>query len=188
VNIGYRIVEAERGHLAALPGIELAAATLLAGHAPGSVLDETTEEQTFRQAQHDGRLWVAVSRGAPIGFALVEMLADAHSHLQEIDVLPDEGRRGVGSALLETVLLWARRSGHVQTTLTTFRAPPLNMPFYRKFGFHEIGASEWSAPLARIVAAEAGKGLPQETRCVMRFRHERTSRSSAVPAARSTGG
>lgn len=110
-------------------------------------------------------------RGAPIGFALVDMLGARHSHLQEIDVLPSHGRHGVGTALVATVLQWARRSGHVQTTLTTFRALPWNMPFYRKSGFQEVCPAELSAEQRGIVAAENGKGLLQEHRGVMRCKH-----------------
>ena len=171
MTIRYRIVEAEPKHLAALPSIELAAASLLLPHAPISVLEETTPDEVFRDAQRARRLWVALVRGAPIGFALVEMLGDRHSHLQEMDVSPRHGRQGVGTALVAKVLQWARRSGHGQTTLTTFRALPWNMPFYQKAGFEEICAADWSAELRRIVAAENGRGLLQERRCVMRCRH-----------------
>lgn len=167
----YRIVEAELKHLADLPSIERAAAALLVAHAPPSVLEETTPDEVFREAQRERRLWVALARGAPVGFALVEMLGDGNSHLQEIDVTPRHGRRGVGAALVATVLQWARRSGHAQTTLTSFRALPWNMPFYRKSGFEEICAAEWSAELQHIVASENAKGLLQERRCVMRCRH-----------------
>ena len=168
---GYTIAEAEPEHLAALPSIELAAASLLEPHAPTWVIAETTSDQVFRDAQREGRLWVALVRGTPIGFALVEMLRDDHSHLQEIDVAPLHGRHGVGTALVASVLQWARRSGHAQTTLTTFRALPWNMPFYRKAGFEEVCPAEWSAELRRIVAAEDGRGLLQERRCVMSCRH-----------------
>lgn len=171
IDRGYRIIAAQPEHLPALPSIELAAAGLLAAHAPRSVLEEATPGGVFRKAQCEHRLWVAVADDAPIGFALVTMLGDGHSHLEEIDVAPEHGRRGVGAGLVAAVLKWAHHSGHVQTTLTTFRAPPWNMPFYRRVGFEEVRAAEWSSQLRHIVAAEHARGLLQERRCVMRCRH-----------------
>ena len=39
----------------------------------------------------------------PVGFALVEMLADDLPHLEELDVDPSHGRRGLGTALVRGV-------------------------------------------------------------------------------------
>jgi GNAT superfamily N-acetyltransferase len=168
---GYRVVRAEPDHLAALPDIELAAATLLAGHVPESVLQETTPNAVFRAAQREGRLWVALGPRLPVGFALAVLLAERHSHLAEIDVAPPHGRRGIGRALVAAVLAWASASGHRRTTLTTFRSLPWNMPFYASAGFEEISARGWTAELRAIVAAEAESGLAAERRCVMTFEH-----------------
>jgi GNAT superfamily N-acetyltransferase len=170
VTGGFTIVDAEPEHLPALPRIELAAARLLVPHAPTSVLEETTCHEVFREAQRERRLWVALGGRTPIGFALAEMLGDRSSHLQEMDVAPRHGRQGVGTALVAEVLRWARRSGHAQTTLTTFRAVPWNMPFYRNAGFEEMCEPEWSAELKDIVARENDRGLLKELRCVMRCR------------------
>lgn len=109
MTAGYRIAEAEPEHLAGLRAVELAAASLLVPHASTSVVEETTPDEVFREAQRERRLWVALVRGAPIGFALVEMLGEGRSHLQEIDVAPRHGRQGVGTALVATVLQWARK-------------------------------------------------------------------------------
>ena len=168
---GYTILPAEREHLAALPRIELVAARLLAPYAPRHVLDETTDEETFRQAQRQGKLWIAAAGDGPIGFALVEMLADGHSHLEEMDVLPCRARRGVETALHAKVPECSRHSRHIETTLTTFRAPPWNMPFYLRARFEEIGPEEWSAEVKGVVAAEASRGLWNQGRCVMRYSH-----------------
>ena len=66
------------------------------------------------------------------------MLGVDRPHLEEVDVHPDHGRRGVGTALVRAVCDWVRRSGHAEITLTTFRALPWNMPFYRRLGFEEM--------------------------------------------------
>src|SRR5262249_33454180 len=56
---GYLIVPARPEHLGELTKIELAAARLLSGHAPESVLSETTSQEEFQKALRNGRLWVA---------------------------------------------------------------------------------------------------------------------------------
>jgi GNAT superfamily N-acetyltransferase len=69
-----------------------------------------------------------------VGFALVKMLADDLPHLEEIDVHPSHGRRGLGTALVREVCEWATLRGHVMLTLTTFRAVAWNLPFYARLG------------------------------------------------------
>ena len=56
---GYTIASARSEDLAWLPAIELAAAQLLRGHAPESVLNEVTDSQAFEAAARHGHLWVA---------------------------------------------------------------------------------------------------------------------------------
>jgi ribosomal protein S18 acetylase RimI-like enzyme len=97
---GYSIRSARAEHIPALSAIELVAAQLLKGHAPESVLAETTDERTFADAVRDGRLWVASTGNKPVAFALVRMLADDLPHLEKIDVDPSHGRRGLGTALV----------------------------------------------------------------------------------------
>jgi len=129
---GYSIRSAQAEHIPALSAIELAAAQLLRGHAPESVLAETTDERSFADAARDGRLWVASTGNIPVGFALVKILADDLPHLEEIDVHPSHGRRGLGTALVREVCEWATLCGYVMLTLTTFRAVAWNLPFYAR--------------------------------------------------------
>src|SRR3982751_4346278 len=95
----YRIVHARARDLHLIGAIELAAAKLLEGHAPDTVLNETTREQDLRGAQSQGRLWVALAGDTPVGFAHVEVLEPNAAYLEEIDVHPDHGRRGLGRRL-----------------------------------------------------------------------------------------
>jgi GNAT superfamily N-acetyltransferase len=170
MNPRYTITTALPHHLAALPAIELSAATLLRGHAPESILQEFTPDSDLRPAQEEGRLWVALADGVPVGFALVERGAAGMLHLAEMDVAPAHGRRGLGTALLRTVCAWARGSGFDQVTLTTFREVPWNMPFYARFGFEEIPAAELGPELAAVVQDETERGLDPAGRVVMRYR------------------
>jgi GNAT superfamily N-acetyltransferase len=167
---GYSIQLARSEHILALPAIELEAAQMLRGHAPESVLAENTDESTFADAAHDGRLWVASTGNIPVGFALVKMLADDLPHLEEIDVDPSHGRRGLGTALVRAVCDWAALSGYIMLTLTTFRAVPWNLPFYARLGFEEIPRETLRPELAAVVSEEAHRGLDPNTRAVMGYR------------------
>jgi GNAT superfamily N-acetyltransferase len=169
----YTIELARPEHLDALAGIERSAATLLAGYVPAAVLEETTSRSALQQAQQDGRLWVALSHDAPVGFALVEMLSDDLPHLQEMDVSPEHGRRGLGTALLRAVTDWVSRSPYREITLTTFRSLPWNMPFYSRFGFEEIPAEELRPELRDVVRQESLRGLDPLQRVVMKWYKKR---------------
>ena len=166
----YTIAIARRQDVPLLAGIERAAGQLLRGVAPQSVLDETTGEADLREAQAGGRLWVALFGDTPVGFALVEMLATDLPHLEEVDVRPDHARRGLGTALVQAVCEWARRSRYSQITLTTFRAVPWNEPFYARLGFEELPAGELGPQLVAIVADETRRGLDPDRRVVMTYR------------------
>ena len=56
----YRITTARAGDLRFLAAIELAAARLLAGYAPKTVLKGGTADANLQAARRDGRLWVAL--------------------------------------------------------------------------------------------------------------------------------
>jgi GNAT superfamily N-acetyltransferase len=166
----YVIALATLEHLDALPQIELEAAALLRGHAPASVLEETTPLHEFALAQREGRLWVALDGATPVGFAHVVMLTDGHPHLEELDVAPNHGRRGLGTALLCEVLAWVASVGHEELTLTTFRDVPWNMPFYARHGFVETVIDNLRPELDAIVRNEANRGLDRGRRVVMSHR------------------
>jgi GNAT superfamily N-acetyltransferase len=152
-----------------LPDVERDAATLFAGYGlPASILEETTPLGELRHAAEHGRLWVARGDdGAAVGFALVE-LVDGAPHLEEVDVRPSSGRRGLGRALVEAVLAWARAAGHDAVTLTTFREVAWNAPFYARLGFRPVAEDALGPGLAAVVADETARGLDPARRVVMR--------------------
>lgn len=164
----YTITYARQEDLPRLAAIELAAANLLAGHAPDSVLRETSSLFELRYAQTQGRLWVALVNDVPVGFAHVEVLEPLGAHLKEIDVHPDHGRRGIGTSLVTAVCNWAALAGYAFVTLTTFRDVPWNLPFYARLGFLEIKPKDLSSPLRSVLEDEARRGLDPAGRAVMR--------------------
>ena len=165
----YTIVEARPQDVPFLAAIELAAARMLMGHAPESVLNETTSNEALLAAQNKGHLWVAVADDVPVGFAHMKVLDPEVIHLEEIDVLPEHGRRGIGTQLVKAVCRWAAANNYRYVTLTTFRHVPWNMPFYARLGFEEIPDTELTPSLRSIIAAETRRGLNPELRVPMRF-------------------
>lgn len=170
---GYRVRLATPDDVAALPDVERLAGYLFKTHPdelgiPDGAYDEPNSVETFAVAQQQGRLWVATSdeTRAPIGFALVFAL-DGYAHLEELDVLPAHGRRGVGSALLSAVWDWARALGYPALTLRTFREVPWNAPFYARRGFRVVDSAAVSPGHLRLEASERRRGLRTDNRVSM---------------------
>jgi putative acetyltransferase len=165
----YEIALARPDDLSCIAPIELTAARLLEGHAPEAVLHEVTPIEDLQAAQLDGRLWVARVGDMPIGFALAEMLEPDTAHLEEVDVHPDHGRRGLGGRLVRSVCRWADARGLAAVTLTTFRDVPWNMPFYARLGFQEVAAAALTPALRDVLEDEARRGLDPTRRVVMQW-------------------
>ena len=167
--MAYLIEPARAEDLAKLAQVEIAATALVAGRGiAGVVANDSTSLEELAHAHAAGLLWVArAPAGEPIGFALLEIV-DGQAHLEEIDVHPAHGRRGVGRALLDAVVAWARGAGHGAVTLTTFRDIPWNAPFYERAGFRELAPHELGPGLAAVVSDEAARGLDPAQRVAMR--------------------
>ena len=159
-----------------LNAIETAAATLLKNYAPPSVLEETTDQEDLNEALEEGHLWVALSDDEPIGFALVEMLDEGRPHLEEVDVMPEYGRRGIGTRLVRAVLEWTARVGYTEITLTTFRSAPWNMRFYETLGFEAVLPEVAGPELQEVLRDEEMRGLNPRDRVIMRYVNDEPDR------------
>jgi GNAT superfamily N-acetyltransferase len=82
-------------------------------------------------------LHVLVAGRPPVGFARLEEV-DGRAHLEQLSVHPDAAGAGVGRALVEAALTWARTRGYTSMTLCTFAGVPFNAPFYASCGFAEV--------------------------------------------------
>lgn len=168
-ELTYTIGPGRVDEVAFLPPIELAAARLLVGHAPESILSVATSNDELARACRDGRLWVARAADRPVGFAYVEVFEPGVAHLHELDVHPDHGRRGIGRRLVTTVCEWATGKQFESVTLSTFRGVRWNMPFYAKLGFEVVSRNEFTPALQAVVDDEVRRGLDPEQRVVMRY-------------------
>src|SRR4051812_42185786 len=66
----------------------------VAQHSPASV------EELTAYVNH-GRAWVVTDdNDVPVGYGVVDIV-DGLAHLEQLSVLPDHGRKGLGAALLE---------------------------------------------------------------------------------------
>ena len=152
----------------ALLEVERRAAELLLGHGAYDLFAmHSLSPQNLQDGIAHGILQVAEVGGQPVGFALCGEV-DGQAHLFEMDVVPEYGRRGVGSALLESVCGQAEGRGFSAMTLTTLRDVPWNAPFYAKYRFAELPEKEWGKQLAGIVDRERILGFPMQLRVVMK--------------------
>lgn len=178
MSTDYVVRPAGPEHVDQLPDIEREAATRFGASLPESVFSHVTPLDRLAAAQQAGLLWVALEpAGAPVGFA-VASVCGLRVHLDELDVLPGHGRKGVGSALVKAVEDYALNSGCVEITLTTFRDVPWNAPFYARVGFEEIPEQALGADLVRRLSDEAALGLEPSRRVAMRKRLSRPARAS----------
>ena len=165
----YHVRLARDEDLSALPDIERAANALFADYGLAEQLsDLLTPIESLREGVKTDRLWVAADKAdRPIGFALAAEI-DGNAHLDEIDVHPAHGRRGLGAALVAAVCDWAAASGYDALTLTTLRHIPWNAPWYQRLGFRVLEENELSQALRELLQIEIQRGLPADQRVVMR--------------------
>jgi GNAT superfamily N-acetyltransferase len=151
-----------------LPGIERSAAALFEQFGFAKLFARlSTSSKDLEEGLRASRLWVAtVPDDDVVGFALASVVGE-NAHLDELDVVPDHGRRGIGTALVEAFLRWARDSGFPGATLTTLRHVPWNAPFYQRFGFRVLETRELSRELSELLRQEIERGLPAENRVAM---------------------
>jgi GNAT superfamily N-acetyltransferase len=170
VAADFAIRPATHADVPALGAIETRAGERYRGLVPDEIPSDNVPETTLRDAASAGRLFVAEAADRTlVGFALGVLLADGSAHLEELDVLPEYGHRGIGTALVEAACRWARASGHRKLTLTTFRDVPFNAPYYLRLGFRILVPDEITPALAAVLESEHGKRIDLAPRvCLQR--------------------
>jgi ribosomal protein S18 acetylase RimI-like enzyme len=109
--------------------------------------------------------FLLVAGEPPVGFVHV-LLIDGHAHLEQLSVLPEQQRRGIGAALAQAAMDEARAQGFERLSLCTYRDVPWNGPFYRGLGFTEV--TELAPYEQRLRDKERELGLDVNgVRCVM---------------------
>jgi len=165
----YTIRLAQVEELPALREIERAAGKLFAEISLGNVANASPLPLDFLQAQQSaGLVWVLTDADdQPVGFAAASEL-DGELYLEEIDVHPAHGRRGLGRWLIETLCAWAEEQGYPAFTLSTFRDVPWNAPFYSRLGFRIIEDSEMGPGMQALHEHSARIWFPLARVCMRR--------------------
>lgn len=154
-----------------LPAVERSAAKLfhqwpsLAWIADDRVLSVDEHLMFIRNALS----WVAVDQqDQPIAFICAEKFQNG-LHIHELAVSHAHQGQRVGRTLLQWVIDWAEQQQLATITLTTFREPPWNAPWYRTMGFHPLPETELDPRLRSILQAEVEHGMPADQRQAMCF-------------------
>ena len=164
---GFVIRAAGEADIERLLDVQRRAAALLLGLGTHDLFAmHSLSAQDLHEGTTQGILRVADVDGHVVGFALCGQV-DGHAHLFEMDVVPGHGRRGIGTALLESVCVLAAARGLQSITLSTLRNVPWNAPFYAARGFVERDENQWGPQLAVIIENERILGVPPELRVVM---------------------
>ncbi|HVU81567.1 MAG TPA: GNAT family N-acetyltransferase [Rhodanobacteraceae bacterium] len=112
---------------------------LLVGH-PGEIPVEAYRAKIAKLAT-EGCYIVAEENGSPVGHAFLDplpMRANAHVFTLTIVVHPGHVERGIGRAMLEHLLDWARRDARVEKVELNVRAGNLRAwRLYHRCGFVE---------------------------------------------------
>jgi GNAT superfamily N-acetyltransferase len=175
---GYSIRSAHAEELILLAQIERSAAVLFFDTPYAFLLnDEPLSIDFVRQRFQAGQVWVAVDPDdVVVGFAIAREVDDT-IYLQEMDVDPTHGRRGIGAGLVNMVCDWAQLRGYDTILLSTFRDLPWNAPFYAKLGFRILDESEltllhgrgFAKGFQEIRQQELEAGLPISERVIMYY-------------------
>lgn len=167
----YRITRADAEEVEALIAVNLASDRLFAGTGlvPEDALEDHVPADILRQAIAQRHVFVVRDGyGKPVGFSLTS-LRGGTLYLDQLSVHPDHGRKGLGAALVRRVLSDARDRRVSTVTLSTFREPAWNGPFYRRLGFREIPRKRMADWMLELEDAQRAT-LDVDKRCFMRRR------------------
>lgn len=155
---GFTIRVAHPSELASASAIDAAASTLYAAaglhfELPDDHPFASAELARWRVAAMKGGVFWAMLCDEPVGFAVLGSV-DGRAYLDQLAVRPEDGRRGVGRALLEHACSECRRRGEPELLLTTYDHVPWNGPFYARMRFVIIPESQYTPELRATLDAQ----------------------------------
>lgn len=125
----------------------------------------TAEAARWRAALAEEQVFVALSDGSAVGFAVVGR-QDGAPYLDQLSVLPAFMRRGIGAALIHQVIAL---NGELPLWLTTYTHVPWNAPYYARFGFRVVPDVDCGAELrANLAQQRAALPLPKQRVAMVR--------------------
>ncbi len=114
--------------------------------------------RVLKKALKEQLLFVAEIENQLAGFASCHSY-QTFLHLDEISVLPEWGRKGIGKALMTAVIEAGRQRKLHACTLTTFEDLEWNAPFYQGLGFEILSGSKIPHSVELILWEEKNIGL-----------------------------
>lgn len=165
---GYKIQLATKADVPLLDAIEAMAGRIFTpGSIPENVLAERVPDDIFMEAISHDRLVVAVDFSlCPVGFAFWQDI-ERSALLSLIEVNPRHGRKGLGTALVLSIINQVAKGRFSYLYLTTFNNIPWNAPFYKKLGFTRLDDEDQPKWIKDILLEEYEKGL--NDRIAMRY-------------------
>jgi GNAT superfamily N-acetyltransferase len=172
---GLHLRPAVAGDVEAMRDVEVDAGNRFRGFPAELGLDEIADDEppaaeVLLGHVDSGSAWVVTdptAGDAVVGYAVASMMDD-DAHLDQVSVRGAYERRGVGSALIETVVAWATELGFDSITLTTFRDIEFNGPYYERRGFRALAPHECGPELGALREHERDIGLDVQPRVAMR--------------------
>lgn len=165
---GYSIQLAENSHVPLLAAVEIAAATRFPpGAIPDHIRSDFVPVDVLYEAVGNGTLWVALHTKSddsaeipvqPVGYALLRFI-EGYALLAQMDVLPEHGRKGLGTGLIGHITAYLRARNVNALYLTTFIHVPWNASFYGKCGFAALHRKEQPPFIKSILEEEKQYGL-----------------------------
>lgn len=107
------------------------------------------------------------SDSTPVAYAILAT-KDSQPYLNELAVLTDHRRKGLGRKLLQRCIDAARERDGEWLSLTTYKNVPFNAPFYTQYGFVPFTPDADWPELAKTRAEEKDSGLETLPRIAMR--------------------
>lgn len=165
----YYIRSPRNSDIPILEKVERSAAEIFLTANLGFLLDgPTVDPYLLASMANSGHLWIAVDKfDQPIGFIGGQYL-EGNFHIIEVSVARAYQGRGIGKALMATMVDQIRAEGYKTITLTTYRDLPWNAPWYSRMGFVEVIPWDAGRSYEQILEEEAQHGLDIRKRCVMR--------------------
>jgi len=97
--------------------------------------EKETANLSDRYNQPEGLLLVASYEGQPVGCVALEKLNDGTCEMKRLFVREEYQRKGIGTALCEALIEYAKRIGYTHMLLATALEPPKAL--YKSLGFKE---------------------------------------------------
>ncbi|HTX11008.1 MAG TPA: GNAT family N-acetyltransferase [Solirubrobacteraceae bacterium] len=108
-----------------------------------------------------GRAWVAVDASdRPVAYLLSDMV-DGCAHIEQVSVVPEHARRGIGASLIDRLEADAAAKNQPALTLTTFRDVPWNAPYYARLGFVVLEVTEQGPEMRGLIEREE-RSIPSD--------------------------